>query len=115
MSRNSWTMSLTLNLANLTRTLSSTFPYILFNCSLCQIIAVLPATSVDCERGFSSLSRIKNDLRNKLKTEHLGSLIRISTMDIDAMSLRCDHSERLILAWRRSKARRLSSKGDKVL
>ncbi|TMI78055.1 MAG: hAT transposon family protein, partial [Bacteroidetes bacterium] len=39
-------------------------------CSLCQIIAVLPATSVDCERGFSNLNRIKTDNRNKLQALH---------------------------------------------
>lgn len=55
-------------------------PYILFNCSFCRIIAVLPAISVDCGRGFSSLSRIKNNIRDKIKTGHLGCLIRISIM-----------------------------------
>ena len=29
---------------------------------LCQIIVVIPATSVDCEREFSNLSRIKTNL-----------------------------------------------------
>lgn len=103
------------NRVNPIRTLLGIMLYILFNYSLCQIIAILPATSVDCERGFSCLNQIKTDLRNRLKTEHLGSLIRLSTMDMDAMSLQRDHSERLILAWRRSKARRSSDKGDRIL
>src|SRR5271155_4939449 len=115
MSRSSWNISLMLNLVNLTKTLSSTFPSILFDCRLCRIIAVLPATSVDCERGFSSLSRIKNDIRSSLKTPHLGCLIRISTMEMDALTLEQDHSERLIADWKNSKDRRSSGKGDRIL
>src|SRR5437762_5726602 len=37
------------------------------NYSLCQIIAVIPASSVDCERGFSALNLIKTNLRSKLR------------------------------------------------
>ena len=115
MSRSSWNISLMLNLVNLIKTLSSTFPYIRFNCRLCRIIAVLPATSVDCERGFSSLSRIKNDMRSKLKTEHLASLIRISTTEIDALTLQQDHSADLTEEWKNWKDRRSAGKGDKFL
>ena len=79
MSYNLWNMSLTFNNhypVNPIVIFSSTSQvYIHSNGSLCRIIAVLPATSVDCERGFSSLSRIKNDVRNGLKTKHLGCFI----------------------------------------
>jgi hypothetical protein len=76
------------------------------------MIAVLPATSVDCERGFSSLSRIKTDLRNNLETPHLCHLIRISETDMDSLTFYTDHSESLVAAWRRHKRQRLSGKGD---
>ena len=72
--------------------------YIFFNCSLCRIIVVLPASSVDCEPRFFSLSWIKNDLQNRLKTEHLGCLIRISSIEIDALILEQNHSNSLIVA-----------------
>jgi hypothetical protein len=55
-------------------------------CTVCQIIAVLPATSVDCERGFSNLGRIKSNLRNRLR-ERLEALMRISTTVMDAVTL----------------------------
>ena len=98
----------------LTRTLWSSNPTCLANGSLCKIIAVLPATSVDCERGFSSLNHIKNDYRSRLKTEHLEPLIRISTIEMDALTLKLDHSKELILAWRRAKNRRTGGRGDQV-
>ena len=78
------------------------------------MIAVLPATSVDCERGFSSLNRIKNAMRSCLHGEHLEALLRISTTNMDAVTLFCDHREALILKWRRWKARRDGGKGDRL-
>ena len=79
------------------------------------MIAVLPATSVDCERGFSSLNRIKNAMRNCLQNDHLEALLRISTTKMDASTLLSDHREALILKWRRMKARRDGGKGDKPM
>ena len=70
------------------------------------MIAVLPETSGDCERGFSSLNRIKNAMRSCLQGDHLEALLRISTTKMDAVTLFCDHREALILKWRRLKARR---------
>jgi hypothetical protein len=86
----------------------------LSNFSLCQMIAVLPASSVDCERGFSTLTRIKSSARNPLKTYRLGILIRISTDKMDALTLRVKHSKVLIQAWRRLKPRRSGGKGDRI-
>lgn len=79
-----------------------------------QMIAVLPATSVDCERRFSSLSYIKNAVRCRLQGSHLEALMRISTMTMDAAMLLCEHREALILKWRRMKARRDNGKGDRL-
>ena len=39
---------------------------------------VVPMSTADCERGFSSMNRIKTELRNSLKTETLDYLMRIS-------------------------------------
>ena len=76
------------------------------------MIAVLSVTSVECERGFSNLNRIKTDDRNRLQSEHLEYLMRISTTEMNALTLRFDHSEALIARWRRRKDRRLTYKGD---
>ena len=42
-------------------------------------IAVLPASSAQVERLFSTMKRIKTAQRNRLKTETLDCLIRISS------------------------------------
>ena len=78
------------------------------------MIAVLPATSVDCERGFSSLNHIKNAVRSCLQGSHLEALMRVSTTKMDAATLFFKHRETLILRWRRMRARRDSGKGDKL-
>jgi len=88
-------------------------PYDDFVC-LCQMIAVIPATSVDCERGFSNLSRIKTNLRNRMR-EHLEPLMRISTTKMDALTLREVHGLNLIKLWRGRKDRRLGGKGETSL
>ena len=74
------------------------------------MIAVLPATSVDCERGFSILNRIKDDLRSTLE-DHLEPLMRISSTMMDASTLRT-HTEVLIKRWRNRKERRSHGRED---
>lgn len=83
--------------------------------SLSQIIAVLPATSVDCERGFSNLNRIKTDNRNKLQAVHLEALMRVSSTPMDAVIIHQDHSVALIAMWRTTKERRSGGKQDRLL
>ena len=45
---------------------------------LVKIMLVLPISSAVCERGFSSVTRIKSDVRASLHTETVEELIRIS-------------------------------------
>ena len=45
---------------------------------LAAIGLLLPLSTVDCERGFSTLSRVKTDLRNKLINKTLNHLLVIS-------------------------------------
>ena len=45
---------------------------------LAAIGLLLPMSSVDCERGFSTLSRVKTDLRNRLNNKNLNHLLMIS-------------------------------------
>ena len=85
----------------------------MLTCSLFQMIAVLPANSVDCERGFSILGRIKCEVRSKLE-DHLEPLMRISSTKMDALTLRTEHGEVLIQRWRNRKERRFAGKGDSL-
>jgi len=62
--------------------------------SLCQILAVLPASSIDCERGFSNLNRIKRDDRNRVDGDQ-----------------KC-HLPVLVKLWKAEKERRLDGRAD---
>jgi hypothetical protein len=80
--------------------------------SICKILSVLPASSVECERGFSKLNAIKTADRNRLKDEHLEALIRISTTQMDPRTLAKVHSQSLITTWKDMKTRRSINKED---
>ena len=45
---------------------------------LANVGALIPVSTAECERAFSSMNRIKTDLRNRLKTSTLDCLMRIS-------------------------------------
>ena len=45
---------------------------------LASIAALVPVSTADCERTFSTMNRVKTKLRNRMKTSTLDSLIRIS-------------------------------------
>ena len=45
---------------------------------LIAILAILPISTAECERAFSTMNRIKTDLRNRMKTPTLESLMHIS-------------------------------------
>ncbi|XP_046907044.1 zinc finger protein 862-like isoform X3 [Hypomesus transpacificus] len=45
---------------------------------LASIALVIPVSSVNCERDFSTMNRVKTDLRNQLQREHLAACLRIS-------------------------------------
>lgn len=45
---------------------------------LATIGLLLPMSSVDCERGFSTLYRVKTDLRNRLANRTLNHLLMMS-------------------------------------
>jgi hypothetical protein len=82
------------------------------NSSLYRILAVLVPGSVECERGFSVLNEIKDDLRNRLKDEHLEAAMRVALTAMDARTLFSKHKEILIKNWRDLKVRRTDDRGD---
>ncbi|KAI4822899.1 hypothetical protein KUCAC02_008420 [Chaenocephalus aceratus] len=45
---------------------------------LAAIGLTIPVSSVNCERDFSTLNRVKTDLRNRLQGEHLATCMRLS-------------------------------------
>ena len=45
--------------------------------SLIDLVLTIPATSVEAERGFSVMKRVKTDFRNKLANPALNDLLRI--------------------------------------
>ena len=61
--------------ADVAEILKTLFPQLLV---LMQISSIIPMTSVDCERGFSAMNRIKTKTRNKLSNFVLDHLMRIS-------------------------------------
>jgi hypothetical protein len=60
--------------SNLCTTFES-FPAFITLPSACFIV---PVSTAQCERGFSTQNRIKCKTRNRLKTKHLDILVRIS-------------------------------------
>ena len=57
------------------RTVSHLYPQLR---KLATIALVLPVSTAECERAFSTMNRIKTDLRNRLITLNLDHLMRIS-------------------------------------
>ncbi|XP_057711367.1 zinc finger protein 862-like [Corythoichthys intestinalis] len=45
---------------------------------LAGVALVIPVSSVNCERDFSTMNRVKSDLRNRLQGEHLAACLRVS-------------------------------------
>jgi len=80
--------------------------------SLCQILAVLPASSIDCERGFSNLNRIKRDDRNRVDGDHLVWLMRVSSFDMEEIDFEKCHLPVLVKLWKAEKERRLDGRAD---
>ena len=63
---------------------------------LAMITLILPVSTAECERCFSAMNRIKTDLRNRLFTITLDSLIRIS---IEGPSLDDFNFEKVFQNW----------------
>ena len=72
---------------------------------LASITLTLPLSTADCERGFSTMNRIKTDSRNRLKTITLDMLIRLST---EGPSLDSFHFDAALSMWAQKTNRRIS-------
>ena len=67
---------------------------------LAAIGLLLPMSTADCERGFSTLSRVKTDLRNRLQNKTLNHLLMISIEGPDAADYSFDEACDLWAGWR---------------
>jgi hypothetical protein len=71
-----------------------------------EIFLCAPISTATVERDFSTMNRILNDLRNRLTTEHLEQLMRISIegpSDLDN-----DLKDLIIDCWKSKKLRKIS-------
>ena len=96
------------------KSLSGNFQLYESKFSVNHITAILVATSVDCERGFSELNDTKRDKRARLEENHLESLMRVSTMKSSLMEFR-EHRAVLVKMWRNRKSRRDKNKADFII
>ena len=71
--------------------------------SLCQILTVLPASSIDCKHGFSNLNHIKRDDRNRVDGDHLVWLMHVFSFDMDQIDFEKRRLPLLIPSWKAKK------------
>ena len=72
--------------------------------ALLKCCIVIPMTSVQCERGFSTQNRIKSKYRTSMKESTLVDLMRISE---DGPELRNFDFNRALAIWKERKVRKL--------
>ena len=58
-------------------TVGTTYPLLANNRTSRLRLLIVPASTADCERGFSAVNRIKTSMRNRLKTDTLDRLLLI--------------------------------------
>ena len=71
---------------------------------LASIAALVPVSTAECERSFSTMNRVKTKLRNRMKTSTLDCLIRIS---MEGAPLSQFNFERAADIWATLRNRRL--------
>jgi len=81
-------------------------------CRLAEIVLVIPVVTVECERGFSSMNRIKTKARNRL-TKLLSKLMRISmqTRERNFPTMQQDWLKLAMQVWMSAGVRKCSFPG----
>ena len=85
----------------------STDPVYPLLATLAARLLVVPASTADCERGFSAVSRIKTSSRNRLATENLDYLMLI---DIEGEDIKHFDFQPIVEAWTAARNCRLFRK-----
>ena len=70
--------------------------------TLMTLALTLPISSVDCERGFSKQNLIKTNIRGKLKTENVSTLMKMS---LDTPEIEKFNFHRAFILWCATKDR----------
>jgi hypothetical protein len=73
---------------------------------LAKIFLCAPISTATVEREFSTENRILTDLRNRLTTEHVDQLMRISIEGPEYLSE--EMKEKMVDCWKLKKQRRLA-------
>ena len=81
-----------------------TMPNLLVVLKCCLLV---PMTSVQCERGFSTQNRIKSKFRTRLNNKSLNDLMRISE---DGPHIKEFDFQEALKKWKAEKLRRLYQK-----
>lgn len=71
---------------------------------IAELLLVLPLSTAACERGFSSMKRIKNDWRSSLSVDSLHKLLFIS---IEGPELDSFDGKKIVERWHSQRARRV--------
>ena len=80
-----------------TTELEAMFPNL---CKLDAIGLLLPMSTVDCERGFYALSRIKTDIHNHFSSKILNNLMTVSVEGPPLEDFPYDKACDIWAAWR---------------
>jgi len=78
-----------------------------------RLFLVLPLSSVDCERGFSSQNAIKTKLRNAMSTNTLQDLMTISICGPPIEDLGKLDMDSVFAKWKAAKDRRFTAEKEK--
>ena len=84
-------------------TLKTMYPNLAILASICLVLLV---STVDCERGFSTMKRIKTRLRSVMKTQTLDCLMRIS---IEGPELESYDFQKAVSTWGKKTNRRIKT------
>lgn len=71
-----------------------------------EIFLIAPISTATVERDFSTMNRVLTKLRNRLTTEHIDQLMRISIEGADTLNE--EMKEEIINYWKKVKPRRLA-------
>ncbi|WAR27958.1 hypothetical protein MAR_013662, partial [Mya arenaria] len=74
---------------------------------LAAVGLLLQTSTADCERGFSTLKRVKTAQRNRLQNEALNAVLRVSMEGPSVADFSKTEAEKMVFEWAREKRRLL--------
>ena len=86
-------------------TLKSLYPNLSTSAS---IALILPVSTADCERAFSTMKRVKTELQNRMSTKTLNQLLQILQIHIEGPKLEEFNFDKAVDTWGKMKNRRIT-------